>query len=507
MSEKSFFKRFLLTCNPWFLASTVLILFGIYSFSNDSAYAGEHAEVTQPVLSFVSLQIYEVLALAAALIFRKWRQWHDSVFLLIVGSLLIFIPFLTLSKAIHLEVDHSKIICLVAVSMALVKMACLKVIYKNINLPWELLRLGGLMLILNSALPFVVEQAFVNGETQVLMSDLWLYWLPLISLFSCHMLSRLKNGEYIFNKKSLPVIMFSLWFTMTILHLFSINFVYDLQYSPAVNSMLFYIVVCFCTVLMPTEKNELSQNVCFVLMSLTPFVFIWQALPFHFSLMLAANVLLFIVRKADRRFIHWQVLCLGLQLFRIPAAESVSFGIFICGALLLFSLMNSLKYRNWVMSFSVVFSFCMLCIIKEQQLSASHAFIALSFVIFHGGLWSKNEVSRGGGFYVCCLVSWVIVGIKLTSQDEYWLPTICGSSVALCAWVYKSRQVFQRYKVFYVALLVGGCWPLMKLLSLFKDISRSLIIVFSSLLVFTGGFVANYRKRHQQIGDDSSMTP
>lgn len=126
----SFVKRFLLTCNPWFLASTLLLLLGIYLVYVDPKLANN--DMLQINISFYSLQAYELLCLGVVFLFRKIKLFYDSVFLVIILSILLFVPFITFNQALHYEgLDFLGYMALI---LAAVKMSALKVFFKELNL-------------------------------------------------------------------------------------------------------------------------------------------------------------------------------------------------------------------------------------------------------------------------------------------------------------------------------------------------------------------------------------
>src|ERR1043165_1634512 len=81
-SDWEYWARRLLVCNPFFLCSAALFLFGINRLSLDSnLFANETANL---IFNFSSLQGYEVLVVATALLLARRKVWYDSALLVVL---------------------------------------------------------------------------------------------------------------------------------------------------------------------------------------------------------------------------------------------------------------------------------------------------------------------------------------------------------------------------------------------------------------------------------------
>src|SRR5687767_12237599 len=83
----SYFRRFL-ACNPFYLVSAALLLYGIYRASIDPRFLIR--EVSQLIFNFSSLQLYEFLLVAVAIVLARRRIWYDSTLLMVLENMLIF---------------------------------------------------------------------------------------------------------------------------------------------------------------------------------------------------------------------------------------------------------------------------------------------------------------------------------------------------------------------------------------------------------------------------------
>ena len=91
----SWLKRFF-AANPFYLASVVLLLYGIHGVS-----AGRRlleTETQQLIFNFTSLQVYELLLIAAAIMLARLRVWYDSTLLIGLESAVLIVPFILVSQ-------------------------------------------------------------------------------------------------------------------------------------------------------------------------------------------------------------------------------------------------------------------------------------------------------------------------------------------------------------------------------------------------------------------------
>src|SRR5579872_34161 len=102
-------KKFL-ACNPFYLVSAALLLYGFYLVSSDANFPGR--EVYQLGFNFGSLQFYELLLVATAIFLARRRIWYDSVLLTSLENLLILVPFILISQAALINQQIVWIICL-----------------------------------------------------------------------------------------------------------------------------------------------------------------------------------------------------------------------------------------------------------------------------------------------------------------------------------------------------------------------------------------------------------
>src|SRR5215204_633256 len=149
----SYWLRRLFLCNPFYLVSAALLLFGIYRVSVDPGFLKE--ELKQLSFNFVSLQTYELLLVITAVFLARRRIWYDSTLLVALENILVLVPFILISQAALIEQRAVWVLCLVAATIASARCWGLRKWIVELNLPWRALASGLLILLVNVVLPIV----------------------------------------------------------------------------------------------------------------------------------------------------------------------------------------------------------------------------------------------------------------------------------------------------------------------------------------------------------------
>src|SRR5262245_14668706 len=151
--------RRLLVCNPFFLCSAALLLFGVNRLSSDEKLFFD--EVHNLVFNFSALQFYEVLVVLTALVLARRRIWYDSALLVVLENGLALVPFMLISQA-TLQGEAARdglrlawMLSLAGGVVAICRSAAIRRWYPQFNLPLRAQVLGLAILAGNVALPLV----------------------------------------------------------------------------------------------------------------------------------------------------------------------------------------------------------------------------------------------------------------------------------------------------------------------------------------------------------------
>src|ERR1700759_4961574 len=105
----SYWARRFLVCNPFYLVSAALLLFGMYRVSVDRNLFSE--EISQLAFNLGSLEFYEMLLVFTAIFLAARHIWYDSTLLVTLENLLIFVPFILVSQVALISTHAVWVVC------------------------------------------------------------------------------------------------------------------------------------------------------------------------------------------------------------------------------------------------------------------------------------------------------------------------------------------------------------------------------------------------------------
>lgn len=233
----SYWIKRLLVCNPFYLVSAALLLFGMYRLSVDRNLFAE--EISQLAFNLSSLEFYEILLVGTAIYLAARRIWYDSTLLVALENLLIFVPFILLSQVALISTRAVWIVCLVTALLAVIRIASLKRCFAQLNLPKAALVLGLILLLVNIGLLATYR---IVGETKmgwkpdsgrdfVINQLTWLVILPAALALANFLPHARETGSLEPQRRWLPVGFFSLWIAATGVHLYCLNYVYNFAFG------------------------------------------------------------------------------------------------------------------------------------------------------------------------------------------------------------------------------------------------------------------------------------
>src|SRR3954466_14355690 len=83
--------KLLWDCNPFYLLSAGLLLYGCYRISTEPDVMSR--DFTHLYFNFGSLQLYELLVVSTAIFLASRRIWYDSTLLVGLENLFLIVPF------------------------------------------------------------------------------------------------------------------------------------------------------------------------------------------------------------------------------------------------------------------------------------------------------------------------------------------------------------------------------------------------------------------------------
>jgi hypothetical protein len=232
----SWWLRKLFACNPFYPVSAALLLYGCYRVSVDAPIF--NLETARLLFNFTAVQLYEVLLVITAIYLARRALWYDATLLAGLENLLVFVPFIFISLAALIDARLALTMCLAGGAVAILRFGSLKRWFTQLRLPNALLVIGFILLTLNIVLPLVYRAygehiigAFINsGPAHAMNVRVWMLVLP-AAFALANLLPRLPvAGALPPQRRWLPLGWFSLWMTVTCLHLYSLGYVYQFDF-------------------------------------------------------------------------------------------------------------------------------------------------------------------------------------------------------------------------------------------------------------------------------------
>jgi hypothetical protein len=228
----SYWARRFLVCNPFYLVSAALLLFGMYRLSVDPRLFG--SEISQLVFNLSSLEFYEILLVATAIFLAARRIWYDSTLLVGLENLFVFVPFILLSQVALISTHVIWSVCATATIIAVLRFNALKRHFAELNLPAGLLWIGATLMAINIgwiALYRMVGEHKMgwvpdSGPDFVKNQITWLVILPAALALANFLPHARENGSFEPQRRWLPAGFFTLWIMATGAHLYCLNYVY-----------------------------------------------------------------------------------------------------------------------------------------------------------------------------------------------------------------------------------------------------------------------------------------
>ena len=234
LPSAGYWLRRLLACNPFYLVSVALLLYGCYRISLEPGVFGK--ESAHLIFNFGSLQAYELLLVVTAVFLSRRRIWYDSTLLVGLENLLLLVPFILLTQAALLP--NKEMIWTMSVIgglMAVLRLGSLKWLINKLNFPPRLLWIGFGVLVINVALSIIYrtlhESKFgtklESGPAYETNEYVWMLLLPVLCALALTLPRAKQIGRLWPERAWIPMGLFGLWTAGTAVHLYCLGYVYD----------------------------------------------------------------------------------------------------------------------------------------------------------------------------------------------------------------------------------------------------------------------------------------
>ena len=452
----SWWLRKLFACNPFYLVSAALLLYGCYRLSVDTAwFTGETARL---FASFTTVQFYELLLVITAIFLASRRLWYDSTLLVGLENLLVFVPFILISQAALTDSKMAIGVCTIAVVLAVLRFGSLKKFFQELNLPGRVLGLGAIMLGLNVVLPLVYRHF---GETKIgvhidsgpayeFNQYTWLLILPAalaLANFLPFAYGARPAGDRPHQHRWLPDGLFALWLTATVTHVYCLDYIYQFDLRPDLIAPGLWVVAWTVWLNLPQRTNPWLVAAKYTLEATPLLVALYacsQGLRPAFYFLAGLNVVAYaaicVIERENRVARH---LLAGAVLMLIAGLPEAWLQLAVSGlthgtctamevaAYLVFCTALSADPRLALLG-SALLGFGVASIFGGSTSGVHWAFqSALAFVLLHSLRW--NDAANQGAklFRALSALIWVVESLLWMNAGggKFWMPWIAGSVV------------------------------------------------------------------------------
>lgn len=227
--------RRLLVCNPFFLCSAALVLFGVGRLSTDDRLFV--SDVQNLCFNFFSLQFYSVTLIATALLLVRRRIWYDSALLVVLDHTLVLVPFVLISHASLESLGLAWTLISTGLLLLGSRALAIRRRYPEFHLPGRALVLGAVLLAANVALPLLARATLDRDvlDWEIPNRLLWLYAMPIIAA-GANGLPRpdpRRHGGPGPGRPWLPLLIYGLWTTGSGVHVWCLSHICGLPFHPS----------------------------------------------------------------------------------------------------------------------------------------------------------------------------------------------------------------------------------------------------------------------------------
>lgn len=520
-------KRFLV-CNPFYLVSAALLLFGMYRISVDRNFFTE--EISQLAFNLSSLEFYEALLVMTAIFLAGRRIWYDSTLLVGLENLFIFVPFILVSQVALISTRVVWVVCAVTAVVAILRFAGLKRYFRELNLPTGVLAIGLILLAINIGLLAAYR---IVGETKMgwkpdsgrdfeINQLTWLVILPAALALANFLPHARETGSLEPQRRWLPAGFFSLWVIATGVHLYCLNYVYNFAFqlemiAPAV-WMLGWTAYRRAPEFLGADSGALRQLLAAASL-LTPLVAISESGTKIFFALTLLNVAIYGVmclRKRDnyfaRNLLFTSVVMLICGLpdewirFLTPTLERAHYVWAGIAVYLMFYIVLSRSPKTAILG-SVLTAILVGTAFQRYDAAVYWAVQSgLVFLLLHSLRWIDAEHEGARTVRMLAAILWAMHSIVWVRADTaMWMPCIPGG-IVLAAYLI-TQLLRGRWDLFIlpaasIVTVLSG--PGNALVLFLQTAPSGLLAVIGSFLLFAFGTAAALTKHRWHRPDGTS---
>jgi len=523
----------LFVCNPFYLVSAALLLYGCYRVSIDAPMF--NLETARLLFNFGSVQAYEALLVVTAIFLSRRAIWYDATLLTGLESLFVFVPFILISQATLTGWTMGMVMCFGAGIAAAMRFGSLKKCFHELNLPRESLIVGGLLLAFNILLPLVYRiygehmntASLDAGPAHAMNLKVWMLVLP-VMIAQANGIPQSGAGKGLPQHRWLPMGLFLLWMIVTGLHLYSLGYVYQFGFSyeqiaPACLVMawtVFRLVVLNFT----TMPDLLRRMLMFPPLLVALFAVAPESGNKTFLILTVANVGVYAflcLYGKNRRFAgHLLFVSISMFITGMPGtwlhamdAGSTHAGIVAFGAMayLMFWLTRSRDPRLGILGSAILG----VGVLSAFGISTTVFNVAMQsgsvFLLLHSLRWHDDEHPGAKIVRVLTCLAWVVETFIWMNcpGSKMWMPCVPGAVVLTACLARSFRQALDHPVIPAASAMVLLAGPCDAAGSAAYSMPVGLLAVIGSFCLFGFGTVValtrHFWHRHEPMSDPESI--
>jgi hypothetical protein len=518
---KVWIRRFII-CNPFYLASAAVLLFGLSRLTQDTQWLT--TETRQLLFQFGALQAYGCLVVATAVWLARKRIWYDSALLVVLENGLLLAPFLGVSQAVLIDETLAYSLAVSGGLAVLGRAVSLRRWYPEFHLPDPARLVGGLILAVNVGLPLVYRTR-VDTDWYVGNQVLWLAILPALALLPMIQRRTQHWGGTAAQQSWLPLLVQGLWLTGTAVHAWSVAWI---DKTPTPSGLLMPVTLASLWTLQGRHSDFSAQPLVgfrALLLVITGALPFWPSPTPTLGLSLAASNTFALVAYGI-----WA--CREQPLLRKFAWAAASLSLLACGTQCPTEWLTRWlgpEPQRWLAGGAVGLVFLTIALRSRHPFAG---FLGALTVGSGAGMWATNEpvhmaLQVGALFGLLHSVRWtgcspldlkagrVVLGLVWTldslvlgwepTRFAAWLPCAFGLAGAL-AFLGLRRWSGHEVPVALVGL-AGGNLFLTPLIWVGRVTPDSVLTLAISLMLFAAGTILALRRRTPENGVPATPTP
>jgi hypothetical protein len=495
--------------------SAALLLYGCYRVSIDGTFIDR--ETARLLFNFSSVQVYELLIVGVAIFLARRCLWYDSMVLVGLENMLVFVPFILLSAAALTGPWITGAVCATGVVLAVLRFGSLKRYFAELNLPRSLLGVGFILLALNVALPLTYRH-YINlkigvhldaGPDYIMNECMWLLVLPAALALVNFLPHAHLGGDLLPQRRWLPMGMFALWISVTGVHLWALDWVYGYDLRPDLFAPVAWILAWTSFLRVPAIPSKHAVTLKYALMlsaAAAPFLANAPGAEKTYLALMALNVAAFgvmqFLRGGNRLAGH--LAYASALLFAAGLPENwigfVIHGATATGVVAAGLAAYVIFWTAWLRDpklalLGAILFGAAIAVVFESHLNVANWAFQGSFVFFllHSLRWNDAEHPGAGTTRNLIAIVWAIQSFIWMNCDgaRFWMPFIPGVLVlAVYCVLLACRGAWQLFAIPASALAVILSGPCCLAIDRLRTAPAGLLAVIASFLFLGLGTVA-----------------